>query len=985
MSLRSMSRSLCLLLVTAASASAQSGTIAGRITDSTTSAPLSGAIVRALSGPSVVGSATAGDDGSYRITNIAPGTYDVTVTRLGYSARRMAGVRVEPGGTAQVDFRMTQFVTQLNPAVVTASRREEKALDAPASISVIETREIAERPSVTVADHLKGVPGVDINAGGIAQANIVARGFNNAFSGALLTLQDYRFAAVPSLRVNVPFLFTGTNEDIERMEILLGPASALYGPNSANGVLHIITKSPFTSQGTSLTLDGGERSLVRGAVRHAGLIGTKAGYKLSGEYFTGTDWKYYDPGEPGLYPAQAPASRRNQPVERDFDITRYTGEARLDLRPRDNMEAITTYGFTKALGGIDLTAANGTGQIKNWTYQSIQQRFRWDRLFAQVFLNFSDAGNSDSLATDGTFLLRSGQPIVDQSRVFAAQLQHATDIGERNTFIYGLDYIFTNPRTSGTINGRNEDIDDITEIGGYLQYTGRLTNKFEVVGALRADRNDQVEGTQISPRAALIFKPSETQNFRVTYNRAFNTPQNFSFFLDLINARNIGGSGYDLRAQGNPPKEGWQFARSCSAASFGGICMKSRLAGNGAFVDASAASTFRGFFTAQRTAFQTAITNGLVASNVPQAQAQALGAAIANALSTLNPTNANVGTAVRYLDRQTRVNPTTGQLERVALQPSEVRDIQELKASFNNTYEIGYKGILGNRARLAVDLWYQQRGDVGAPASIATPNVFFDSTSLGTYLRTNIQNVLIGAGLSQPQAQQIAAGLAPQLTTAAARAPLGVITFDSPNASATDVIATYQTINKEVDIQGVDLGFDFIFSPLWNMAATYSWVSDKIFEDVRDAQGNALALNAPDHKASLTLRWNHEIRGLSVETRGRYANTFPVNSGVYASNRSFPAPATLNPKRVEDGTYQTAPGSTIPCSETTPASCVYTYPDVPVNVFVDLGFSWRLPIRGSQQLTWSINGTNIFDNKRPTFAGVPEIGRMVMTRIQYAF
>ena len=977
MSLRSIGRFLCLLVVSASAARAQSGSIAGRVTDSTTSAPLSGATVRALSGATVAGMATAGDDGSYRIANLSPGTYEVAVTRLGFSAKRVAGVRVEAGGTAQVDVRMSEFVTQLNPAVVTASRREEKVLDAPASISVVETREIAQRPSVTVADHLKGVPGVDINAGGIAQANIVARGFNNAFSGSLLTLQDYRFAAVPSLRVNVPFLFTGTNEDIERMEVLLGPASALYGPNSANGVLHIITKSPFTSQGTTLTLDGGERSLIRGAVRHAGLIGPKAGYKLSGEYFSGTDWKYYDPGEPGRFPTQAPGSRGGQEVRRDFDITRYTGEARLDLRPRDNMEAITTYGFTKGLGGIDLTAANGTGQIKNWTYQSIQQRFRWDRLFAQVFLNFSDAGNSDSTSTDGTYLLRSGQPIVDQSRVFAAQLQHATDLGPRNTFVYGLDYIFTNPRTGGTINGRNEDSDNLTEIGGYVQYTGRLNPKFEVVGALRADRNDQIEGTQISPRAALIFKPTDTQNFRVTYNRAFNTPQNFSFFLDLINARNIGGSGFDLRAQGNPPKEGWQFARSCNQAAFGGLCMKSRLAGNGTFVDASAASAFRGFFTAQRTAFQTAITGGLVQSGVSQAQATALATAITNALANANPTAANVGTVVRYLDRPT-----------IALQPGDVRDIAELKASFNNTYEIGYKGILGNRARLAIDLWYQQRGDVGAPASLATPNVFFDPTTLGTYLGTNITQVLVGAGLPQAQAAAIAAGLAPGLTQAAARAPLGVITFDSPIASATDVIATYQTIDAEVDIQGVDLGFDFIFSPRWNAAATYSWVSDKIFEDVRDAQGNALALNAPDHKATLTLRWNDEIRGLSAETRGRYSNTFPVNSGVYASNRTFPAPATLNPNvpiGTTPGSYQTAPGSTTQCAETAPASCVYTYPAVPVNMFVDLGFSWRVPVRGSQQVTWSLNATNLFDNKRPTFAGVPEIGRMIMTRIQYAF
>ena len=476
---RSMSRSLCLLaaLLVPAVIGAQTGSITGRVTDSTTSAGVSGATVQAMSGATVAGRVTAGEDGSYRIVNLAPGTYDVSVRLIGFAERRVSGVVVTAGGTAQVDVRMSKSAVQLNPAVVTASRREEKILDAPASIAVVETREIAERPSVTVADHLKGVPGVDINAGGIAQANIVTRGFNNAFSGAMLTLQDYRFAAVPSLRVNVPFLFTGTNEDIERVEVLLGPASALYGPNSANGVLHIITKSPFTSQGTTLTLDGGERSILRGAGRHAGLIGSKAGYKLSGEYFTGSDWKYYDPGEPGTYGANAPAARRGQQVVRDFDVKRYAGEARLDLRPKDNMEAITTYGFTKALGGIDLTAANGTGQIKNWMYQSVQERFRWNRLFAQVFLNFSNAGNSDSTSTDGTYLLRSGQPIVDQSRVFAAQIQHASDIGDKNTFVYGVDYIFTNPRTGNTINGRNEDIDNVTELGGYVQYTGRLAPK----------------------------------------------------------------------------------------------------------------------------------------------------------------------------------------------------------------------------------------------------------------------------------------------------------------------------------------------------------------------------------------------------------------------------------------------------------------------------------------------------------------------------
>src|SRR5690606_1875745 len=127
---------------------------------------------------------------------------------------------------------------------------------------------------------------------GLVQSNVVTRGFNNAFSGALLTLIDYRFASVPSLRVNVPFLFSTPNEDVERVEVLLGPAAALYGPNSANGVLRVITKSPFESQGTTVTLDAGERSVVRGALRHAGTFTPTLGYKISGEYMQGNEWEY---------------------------------------------------------------------------------------------------------------------------------------------------------------------------------------------------------------------------------------------------------------------------------------------------------------------------------------------------------------------------------------------------------------------------------------------------------------------------------------------------------------------------------------------------------------------------------------------------------------------------------------------------------------------------------------------------------------------
>jgi iron complex outermembrane receptor protein len=164
------------------------------------------------------------------------------------------------------------------------------------------------------------------------------------------------------------------------------------------------------------------------------------------------------------------------------------------VRPTENTEAVSTIGRTNVGSALELTGANGASQIRDWTYTNLQQRFRYKRLFAQAFLNVSNAGNRDSLDGGGTFLLRTGQPIVDQSRVAVGQVQHAFDLGTRQSFIYGADYIATTPRTGGTTNGINEDDDDVTEYGAYVQSVSRLSTRWEVTGAARLDRNDRIPG-----------------------------------------------------------------------------------------------------------------------------------------------------------------------------------------------------------------------------------------------------------------------------------------------------------------------------------------------------------------------------------------------------------------------------------------------------------------------------------------------------------
>ena len=901
------------------------GSITGTVLSSERQ-PLSSARVVVYSGDRAVMRTNGREDGSFRVDLVPPGTYRVETTRIGFG-RQQATVNIGAGEVAALNVVMTAAPSQLSEVTTTASRRQEKILDAPASVSIVGTEAVQNRPSLSAMDHVRAQPGIDVAQGGLVQSAIVARGFNNIFSGSMLTLIDNRYASVPSLRVNVPFLFTASNEDIERIELLLGPAAALYGPNSANGVLHIITKSPFNSAGSTLTVDGGERSVLRVAGRNATVLTDALAFKLTGEYMTGHDWEFRDPAEPSSFPdtPNTPRARVGKANARDFSVRRFGGEARLDWRLNDSAEWINTYGVANAGNTVELTGANGAAQVKNWMVQSAQSRLRAGRFFGQVFANLSNAGNSDSNDLSGTYLLRTGQPIVDMSRVVGAQLQHAFDLGASNSVVYGADYTFTNPRTGGTINGRNEDVDNTREIGGYAQSTTRMSPMWDLLLAARLDRHNRLDGTFFSPRAALVFKPNEGQSWRLTLNRAYSTPANFAFFLDLLQAAKIGGLPYNVRAVG--VSDGFQFKRDCTGGA-GSLCMRSPFnpAGPSAWAPANAA----GFYPAAlQVALAGGLRNALLASGLPAAAADAT---IAR-LGTFDAVGTNVGTKLTYITNGTSVTP------------SQITDVEKLKPSYTNMLELGYKGTVGKRLFLAADGWYQRRDNFSTAAQNFTPNALLDGQTLATALAAHLAPVL---GASAPA---VAAGVAGSM----ARIPLGTVVPDSRVTTNGDLAFTYRSIDKSIDLHGADLAFDYMMTSSVSTSVTYSWMSDTEF-DVEPGQPT-LTLNSPNHKASLAIKYADAPGRFSGELRGRYQNTFKVNSSVFVS-----------------GTDLTAPdGST------------YQYRQPPTATFVDALVTWHLPVSGASDAMLSLSATNLLDNKVPMFAGVPEIGRLLMTRMQVSF
>jgi len=528
----------------AGSVFAQTATLRGKISDAKTGEPLPQVNVVVKSAVRVTG-ATANSEGRFEIKNLEAGVYEVSASLIGYEKQVVASLALQAGEEKELNFKLSPAAIQLNPIVTSASRQQEKALEAPAAIAVVETEEVQRRSALTMIDHVRSLPGVDVASNGLVQSSMVVRGFNSLFSANLLVLTDNRYANVPSLRVNSYNLIPINNEDVARLEVVSGPGSALYGPNCANGVLHLITRSPFESAGTTISVSGGGRDFLnvsqRGpgggsnvysaALRHAGILNEKIGYKISAQYNRGQDWQSYLPVDVAprkvVFGYQTATGKTiegdsvfNQP---DFAVEKIAGEARVDFRFNPNTALILNAGVNR-IDQIDLTTV-GAFQVKDWTYSYAQARFTHKNLFAQGFVNASDAGE--------TFGLRTGNFTLDNSKLFVGQAQHSYAFGNRQRFTYGLDAQLTRPDTKSTIHGRNEGVDSIDEIGVYLQSETKISSKLDFVAAARVDEHNHLE-PQYSPRAALVFKPTAAHNFRATYNRAFRTPTPATFFVDIL-------------------------------------------------------------------------------------------------------------------------------------------------------------------------------------------------------------------------------------------------------------------------------------------------------------------------------------------------------------------------------------------------------------------------------------------------------------------
>jgi outer membrane receptor for ferrienterochelin and colicins len=800
---------------------AQNGVVSGSVSDGVTGAPLPGVHLRLYTADdnTFTSGAYSGADGSFRIVALPDGDYVLITSFLG-SRTDTRQVSVRSGQPVTLLIALEEEVLNMGEVVVSASRRKEKMLDAPASVAVISSRDIETRNSTSPIDHVEGVQGVDVAQKGIMQREYIARGLNNVFNGSMRTLVDNRITNLPSLRANISYLQSFSDADIDRIEVVLGPGSALYGPNVTNGVMNIITKSPFASRGTELSLMGGNQSLLSASGRHAGTLGANLGYRISAGYMSAEDWEYTDTREP--YPD-------------DRVSERYSLDARIDYLVGRNSSITLNAGHSNAERGLDLTD-NGAAKAQNFSYSHVHSRFVSGDLFAQVYLNMNDAGD--------TYLLRGNQKIVDNSKKIVAEVQHAGNAADWLRFTYGVDMFLTRPETDGTIMGRNEDKDNVNEFGFYVQSDTRLAG--DMLGLLLAGRLDyhsMLEDAVFSPRAGLRFSPTQDHSFRLTYNQAFLTPAISELFLDLAITDDVFDIGlpplmYGLRNVG-VPETGYSFEH---------------VNGDLVFHSKFSPDPSLGMGVGQASAYWDAVVQAVSMSpDMPEDVRQLL-----QMLPAPNPSQ--VGGALALLNIETEAFDL--------IDASRVQGISRLKPTMLRSWEVGYKGMLDDKLQAGIDVYHSAYENFITPARVATPNVFLDGEQTAAYLYAQAAP-LIGDAAAQQFAAMVAEGMA--------QVPLGTVTPEQAY-DRTEMLMIPINYGK-IDYWGADVHFRAAVLRTLQLSGTYSFINTVYFDDV-DGKG-PLSLNVPQHKASLSLQYTEPSSGIQASARYRFIDGHRVKSGVY--------------------------------------------------------------------------------------------------------
>ena len=534
------------------------GMLSGRVYDAETLQPLE--FTDVFFDSLQIGTATRAD-GSFDFRTLEPGTYRLIVRRIGYEPYAEANLNIAAGTALFRSIALKPTAVKAEEVTVTATRREQTAQMAPASVYVMNSREFRERSIVTFDQALDMVPGVSVlRTSGISVQSLSIRGSSDVAGGGVgnrvLLLIDGR-PALSSDTGGALWSLVPTNF-IEHVEVVKGAFSSLYGSTAMGGVVNVITRRPtykalttvdvkygfFTlpSRGADFTDGTPTQSVVE--VSHSGnrnRVGYlfNLSYKQSDGYTENTAFGFYNAYGKLLFDLR---QNRNLEISANYSSAKndFPHTWMSNLQPNRVLPKYRDDRQEKQVYSVDALYRAVPG--KNSKYSS---RFYYYRNASRSFYNENDPN----------YEIPNNQPFGLQTWVNADKFGNTTQadfaLGENHYLISGLDVqidkVASDP--DSVMYGDRQ----VNNLALYVQDEWQVSQKLVAAAGLRYDLNQLVGGkalTQISPKLSAVYHPNKSFAMRFLFGQAFRAPSIAERFFQVeLSGGTLFKPNPDLRAE----------------------------------------------------------------------------------------------------------------------------------------------------------------------------------------------------------------------------------------------------------------------------------------------------------------------------------------------------------------------------------------------------------------------------------------------------
>jgi len=738
--------------------------------------------------------------------------------------------------------------------VFSASKKTEKSVDAAASVTVIDSKTIENRPTTNVTQLLDNVVGLTLDRQGANRYNITMRDAASVFNTSTVVLLDHRQISTIGLQVFDAANSSLSGLDLEKIEVVRGGTiSSTYGAYTNSGVVHFMTKDPFKYPGTSIEVSSGglanqESMLGKGnwdifqaSVRHAAANDDGTfGYKINARYSENGEYEIDD---------TTALQTGGQLLDK---ATGYNVDATLYFRPSSGLEVTAQAGIT-GREGVSWSEFYAEA-LENNRNQFFNVRMKSGDLTAQY--SFSES-NSPFEAEDQGFYYRTTprttfKNTTDYSESHVSAQYDLTFDAINTSLSVGAEHKMGKFNSNGGIFGRNDAAGSEFRIyGTYFQSRTAISDNVHLVLGGRYDQYSNINEGAFSPKAAFVFKAGDNSSFRLSASQATTSSDIQTMFRDHGPAAWGGGNA---TLMGNATQQTFNNPYVTWSPAFDPI-----IAANPVWYQGLGMDSFS-IFLALSPQLIPALSQSVVGLfvNVP---------AFLTSQTLYNSLVAN--STIIDVDL---VGSNT------SLEPTDTATI-----ATETTYELGYKGEF-KRFKVGVDVYRQTKENFSAPEIISPFAQLPASAAAGLAAQYSavFANALGGGFIASLLGSIMGDAYASGYNLLTAQ-PLGIVNSDQSSQRG-GINLGYRNFG-EIEFYGADVSTEYAATDDISLFANYSWLSQNYFEKSDLGEGEAgtrqYSLNTPKHRVKAGLTY-YPSKGFSGGLSMRYQNSFTAQQGWYS-------------------------------------------------------------------------------------------------------